>query len=434
MQKCTCKCTCNQSVKMSLTDRKVNSIKSSGKEQAFSDGAGLYLRVYPSGNKEWRYRYKVNGVGKWCFLGIYPALSLANARIEAHKAKAMLRNGEDPSDAKKLAIKTKAQEVARQNARISTQELFNRWIKFDVSNRKDGGAEVIRCFKKDVLPAIAALPAAEVNKAHIASITDNCLARGSDRMAKVILSLVRQMFRFGQDRDIIQTDPTATIRKNKIGKPDTPRERFLSEPEIKELIKKIDAAGLAASTKLAIWIILATGCRIGELVKAKWVDIDFKAKTWVIVPENSKNGKPITVYLSDFALGNLKELKKIQPASFWAYPNKDNTNHLNTKTITKQIGDRQLGERTKLQNRSKNTSALLLKNGKWTPHDLRRTTATLMTALGVLPDIADRCLNHLEQNKMRRTYIKNSFAKEMEQAWSDLGKRLQLLYSQVIIS
>jgi integrase len=415
---------------MSLTDRKVNSIKSNEKEQAFSDGAGLYLRVYPSGNKEWRYRYKVNGVGKWYFLGIYPALSLANARIEAHKAKAMLRNGEDPSDAKKLAIKTKAQEVAKQNARISTQELFNRWVKFDLANRKDNGAEVIRCFQKDVLPIVGALPAEEVTKAHIASITDSCLARGSDRMAKVVLSLIRQMFRFAQDRDIIQTDPTATIRKNKIGKPDTPRERFLSEAEIKELTKKIESAGLGTPTKLAIWIALATGCRIGELIKAKWADFDFKAKTWLIVPENSKNGKPITVHLSNFALGNLKELKQIQPDSVWAYPNKDNTTHLNTKTITKQIGDRQFGERTKLANRSKNTSALLLKGGKWTPHDLRRTTATLMTALGVLPDIADKCLNHLEQNKMRRTYIQNSYTNEMKQAWTLLGERLELLTNQ----
>ena len=419
---------------MNLTNRKINSIKRSNKEQAFNDGAGLYFRVYPSGNKEWRYRYKVNGVGKWYFLGIYPALSLASARIEAHKAKAMLRNGEDPSEVKKLAIKTKAQEVAKRKARVSTQELFNKWIKFDVSNRKDGGAEVIRCFEKDVLPTIGALPAAEVTKAHVASITDNCLARGSDRMAKVVLSLIRQMFRFAQDRDIIEVDPTATIRKNKIGKPDTPRERFLSELEIKELVKKIDEAGLATPTKLAVWIALATGCRIGELIKAKWADFDFKAKTWLIVPENSKNGKPITIHLSDFALGKLNELKQIQRPSAWVYPNKDNINHLNTKTITKQIGDRQLGERTKLPKRSNNTSALLLKGGKWTPHDLRRTSATLMTALGVLPDIADRCLNHLEKNRIRRTYIQNSYTKEMKEAWDNLGKKLQLLSSQARIA
>jgi len=412
---------------MNLTDRKVNSIKGNGKEQAFSDGAGLYLRVYPSGNKEWRYRYKVNGLGKWYFLGIYPALSLANARNEAHKAKAMLRNGEDPSDVKKLAIKTKAQEVARQKARISTQELFTKWVKFDLSNRKDSGAEVIRCFNKDVLPAIGALAAEEVTKAHIASITDSCLARGSDRMAKVVLSLIRQMFRFAQDRDIIQLDPTATIRKNKVGKPDTPRERFLNEAEIKELAKKIEFAGLAMPTKLAIWIALSTGCRIGELIKAKWADFDFQAKTWLIVPENSKNGKPITVHLSDFALDNLKELKQIQLTSPWTYPNKDNTNHLNTKTITKQIGDRQLEGGTKLPNRSKNTSALLLMGGKWTPHDLRRTSATLMTALGILPDIADRCLNHVEQNKLRRTYMQHSYTQEKKDAWDLLGERLELL-------
>ena len=413
---------------MHLSDRQIKQIKGNGvKDQFFGDGSGLYLRVHPSGNKEWRYRYKIYGKTRWLDLGIYPALSLAEARLKSHEAKASLRTGSDPTEIKIQAIKTKAQETAKLKARISTQELFNKWVRLDLSNRKDSGAEVIRCFNKDVLPVIGPLPAEEVTKAHIASITDSCLARGSDRMAKVVLSLIRQMFKFAQDRDIIQLDPTATIRKNKLGKPDTPRERFLSEEEIKELAKKVEAAGLTTPTKLAIWIALATGCRIGELIKAKWVDFDFQAKTWLIVPENSKNGKPITIHLSDFALGSLRELKQIQPNNPWTYPNKDNTNHLNTKTITKQIGDRQLGERTKLPNRSKNTSALLLKGGKWTPHDLRRTSATLMTMLDVLPDIADRCLNHLEQNKMHRTYIQNSYTKEMKQAWDLLGKRLELL-------
>jgi len=413
---------------MALSDREIKSIKGNyAKDQFLNDGSGLYLRVHPSGNKEWRYRYKTNGKTRWLDLGIYPSISLAEARLKAHEAKASLRIGDDPSELKIQAIKNKAEIIAKQKARISTQELFDRWIKFDVSNRKDGGAEVIRCFNKDVLPAIGMLPAEEVTKAHIATMTDSCLTRGSDRMAKVVLSLIRQMFRFAQDRDIIQLDPTATIRKNKIGKPDTPRERFLSEDEIQELAKKIEVAGLALPTKLAIWITLATGCRIGELIKSKWVDFDFQGKTWLIVPENSKNGKPITVNLSSFTLTKLIELKKIQPTSFWLYPNKDNITHLNTKTITKQIGDRQKGTKENLKNRSKNTYALLLKDGKWTPHDLRRTSATLMTALGVLPDIADRCLNHLEQNKMRRTYIQNSYSKEMKKAWEILGERLEML-------
>ena len=413
---------------MRLTDREIKLIKGIHKDQFLNDGNGLYLRVHPSGNKEWRYRYKTTyGKQTWLPLGIYPSLTLAQARLKAHEEKSKRINGDDPFYLKTKALEDKAKALAKQKARLTVVELFNRWVTLDISKRKDNGAEVIRCFEKDIIPVIGSLPAEDVTKAHIASITDTCLTRGSDRMAKVVLSLIRQMFRFAQDRDIVQIDPTATIRKNKVGKPEIERDRVLNESEIEELAKKLNATRLNESAKLAVWVALGTGCRIGELLKAQWQDVDLNAKTWVIVPENSKNGKPITVHLSDFSLANLTKLKKIQPQSIWLYPNRENTDHLNTKTITKQIYDRQIGDENKLKNRSKDTQALVLKGGKWTPHDLRRTSATLMTALGVLPDIADRCLNHIEQNKLRRTYMQHSYTQEKKDAWDLIGKRLEIL-------
>lgn len=412
---------------MKLTDKEIKRLKASSKEQVLNDGAGLYLRVYPSGRKEWRFRYKFKNEPKWFFLGSYPFLSLAEARLKAHEQKALVRNGLDPAELKKESERAHQDTLAKQNARITTQELFNRWVKFDICNRKDKGREVIRCFQKDILPTIGPLAAEDVNKKHIALIVDSCLSRGSNRMAKVVLSLIRQMFRFAQDRDIVDIDPTASIRKNKIGKPDAHRDRVLSDDEIIELSKKINLAGLNETTKLAIWIALSTGCRIGELIKAKWADIDFEKNVWVVKPENSKNGKQINIHLSAFSLAQFKKLSKIQPKSLWAYPNRANTGHLDTKTITKQIGDRQIASKEPLSKRTTHSSALILKQGKWTPHDLRRTAATAMTALGVLPDIADRCLNHLEQNRIRRTYLQHSYAKEMVAAWDLLGAHLERL-------
>lgn len=412
---------------MKLTDKEIKRLKASSKEQILNDGAGLYLRVYPSGRKEWRFRYKFKNAPKWFFLGSYPLLSLAEARLKAHEQKALVRNGLDPAELKKESERAQQDTLAKQNARITTQELFNRWVKFDICNRKDKGREVIRCFQKDILPTIGTLAAEDVNKKHIALIVDSCLSRGSNRMAKVVLSLIRQMFRFAQDRDIVDIDPTASIRKNKIGKPDIHRDRVLSDDEIIELSKKINLAGLNETTKLAIWIALSTGCRIGELIKAKWTDIDFEKNIWVVTPDNSKNGKQINIHLSAFSLAQFKELAKIQPKSIWIYPNRANTAHLDTKTITKQIGDRQITSKEPLAKRTTHSSALVLKQGKWTPHDLRRTAATTMTALGVLPDIADRCLNHLEQNRIRRTYLQHSYAKEMMAAWDLLGEHLEHL-------
>ena len=101
---------------------------------------------------------------------------------------------------------------------------------------------------------------------------------------------------------------------------------------------------------------------------------------------------------------------------------------MSSKTITKQLGDRQRTEdQTPMSNRSKNCHALCLPGGKWTPHDLRRTGATMMVAAGVLPEVAERCLNHMEENKVKRVYQRYSYHKEMDSAWNVLGQTLRLL-------
>ena len=80
-----------------------------------------------------------------------------------------------------------------------------------------------------------------------------------------------------------------------------------------------------------------------------------------------------------------------------------------------------------MKNRSKLTDALILPRGKWTPHDLRRTGATLMGGLGVRPDVIEKCLNHVEQNALVRIYQRQSLEAEQREAWRLLGERLALL-------
>jgi integrase len=415
----------NESLNMHLTDREIKTAKSIAKDSFLSDGLGLYLRIRTSGTKTWLYRYKICKATKWLELGNYPNLSLSEARLKCQESTALKKLGVDPVEKHKSDIRANLAESAESQKRITVNDLYLKWLSLELSSRKDSGLEVKRAFEKDVLPKIGKLIAEDVTKKLIGVIVDEILARGSNRMAKVIFSNLRQMFRFALDRDIVKTDPTASIRKSKIGTPDTPRERVLNENEIIELRNKIPSAKLSLSVELSIWIAISTGCRIGELIQAKWSDVKLLESKWEIPSEVSKNGKPITIYLSNFAKKQFEVLREISDSSVWCYPNRDDTDHLNTKAITKQIGDRQISlEKEPLKNRSKNSQSLLLSNGKWTPHDLRRTAATLMTTLGVLPDIADRCLNHVEQNRIRRTYIQNSYEEEKKEAWRKLGEKI----------
>lgn len=413
---------------LKLTDRAIKTAKTKQKDLFLLDGLGLYLRVRLSGNKTWLYRYKAEKTTRWHELGIYPDMSLADARLAAHKAKALRKSGDDPVE-KKISTK-KESELARKKAaaKLTINQLFDKWLQTDLKHRKDKGSEVLRLFKKDVLPHLGEIKADELTKDQIMQVVDRLLERNVDRTAKLTLSLLRQMLRFALERGIINTEPSAAIRKAKIGKAEVPRDRVLSESEIKELASAIPSANLTKTTEIAIWLTLATGCRIGELLKAKWVHVDFDNKTWIIPESNSKNGDAHQIYLSSFALKHFKELKSIGRSGDWCFPNRDLDSHVCVKTITKQVSDRQLLENSQpMSNRTNNSRALILSNEKWTPHDLRRTAATLMTALGILPDIADKCLNHKEPNRMRRTYLLHRYDKEKKAAWDALGERLELL-------
>jgi integrase len=436
-----------------LTQKEIEALKIKDSEYLVPDVKRLFLRVRPNGTKDWHYIYQ------WESKRVKMVIkgdSLAEIRAQATKYNIWLDVGikndsnvfvktspkqklidddnafqadkeKERLEKEALILETQRQiEIA--NNRITVSTLFERWQKLDLINRKDAGKEIRRMFEKDVLPLIGIMAAEDVRKAHVINVTDALLARGVNRTAKMILALMRQMFRFAQDRDIIESDPTSSIRKAKIGGKDTVRERHLSESEIKEFNSKLPDGKLLKTTECALWIMLSTCCRIGEICKAEWQHLDLNAKTWKIPAENSKNRKPHTIYLSDFAVIQFERLVNLKNSEKWIYPNTDKTNHVCKKSITKQVSDRQLtDDRKPMSGRSKYCRTLKLAGGKWTPHDLRRTGATTMGNLGVRPDVIEKCLNHVEENKMKKTYQHQALIAEQQHAWRLLGERLELL-------
>jgi len=429
--------------KLTVKELEALSTKDHGKKLREDGGLIGSVRSGASGVSvyfDWRYRF--DGKVKQIAVGAWPKLSLSSIRSERDRLKVEVDGGSDPTERRKAErLKVKADqveeiekqqkrldEIVAQRTKLTVQGLFEHWAEVDLVRRKDGGKEVRRMFEKDVLPKIGSLAVEDVKKGHITLITDPLLARGVNRMAKVIFSLVRQMFRFAVDRDYIEADPTASIRKIKIGGPDTERERVLSRAEIQTLCHQLPNARLMPQTEAAVWIVLATLCRIGELSNAKWSDIDLDNRRWRI--PDTKNGKPHEVHLSDFAVEHFRKVKALSdPDIGWVYPGRDKKKALSSKSITKQLGDRQRTSEP-MKRRSKSTSALTLPGGKWGPHDLRRTGATIMTQLGVLPDVVEHCLNHIEENRTKRVYQRHTYEREMQAAWKILGKHLNRLTAQ----
>ncbi len=437
---------------MPITDKQMNS-KPTGIHQWLSEPAivkhgSLIGRITPKGERLFYFRY-VNSLGKrvthpigsYSRTGEHGTLTLLDARQKAQELATLHKSGitdiaeyfqtqeahrkaVQESEMAKLA-KEKADaeaELARLNNRRTVRDLFEQWMRMEIIQRKDGGAEVRRMFEKDVLPLIGDRFAEDVRKGDVMTVIDALLERGVTIMAKSIFSMIRQMFNFAVERDYLDSNPTASINKAKVFGTDNERDRILSDEEIVDLSIKFTDANLLVTSQAALWIALATCCRIGEILSAEWKHVDLNKREWMIPAENSKNAKPHLIYLSDFAVEQFNKIQSINGTSQWCFPNRDKTGAVCPKSVTKQVTDRQKADQSKMiSRRSQYFDALQLSGGYWTPHDLRRTGASLMVKLGVMPDVADRCMNHLEQNKVKRTYLRYDYAKEMREAWVTLG-------------
>ena len=431
-----------------LTLKQVENAKPRDKEYLTPDSKRLFLRVRPDGSKAWLFIYQ------WQDKRIKMAVtgdSLPEVRAQAGRYNEWLDIGIKQANGSFLKTSPKHKEIedkqrtkAEQEAervrsererleaesRLTVNQLFDRWERLGLADRKNV-KEVRRMFEKDVLPAIGHLLTEDIRKAHIVQIINDIQTRGVGRMTKLMLSQMRQMFRFAVDQDIIENDPTASIRKDKVGGRDTIRDRVLSEVEVKRLNELLPISGLSQYAQAAIWLMLSTCCRVGELLASEWSQLDLEAGIWTIPPENAKNGKKHTVYLSAFAISQFRALEALRQSGRWIFPNTRGTGPVCNKTLAKQIGDRQqaLRDRQPMSNRSNQTDALVLTDGKWTPHDLRRTGATLMGMLNTRPDVIEKCLNHVEQNKIIRVYQHQTLIPEQKKAWRLLGERLKLLTS-----
>lgn len=436
-------------------------------EYMLSDGDGLYLRVRNDGSKTWVFIYTHGDKRKKLTIGDANSFGLAEARAEADFARVSLAEGVDPierREAAKVVADTAVREVNETEKRrlaldLSFGEMLRAWLA-DGVKRKDGNKELQRAFNKDVLPALAERPVRLVTEHDLRNVLRGIVARGANRQSVVMARDLGQLFSWAEKRQpwrrlLAEGNPAALVEVDKIVDPDydmdNERSRTLSVHEIRELrdiFKGMEAAFEAASdkrsaqrpvmkeTQHALWVSLSTACRIGELLMARWEHVDLEAKTWFIPKSNVKKTRGKSqdhmIYLSAFAVAQFEGLKAHTGDTSWCFPARNQPGHVNVKSVAKQVGDRQhqFKARKALKNRRNDNSLVLARgaNGDWTPHDMRRTAATMMQALKVPLDTIDRCQNHLlPGSKVRRHYFIHEYAEEKREAWRMLGERLETI-------
>lgn len=471
--------------------------------EAGARGAGRFAgRITPAGARLFYYRYSdALGNRDRLTIGTFDpkgdgasAYTVRQARDQSRQLSALYQSGiknlrEHLETKKTEEIQTKVDEQIRADRErealaqeaiknLSMRALFERWRATELqptlradgkrNGRKDGGAYVLAQFERHVFPKIGGKPARHIRKNDLLEIVDVQKAKGQLRTASVLLSDLRQMMSFALDRELIDVDPLASIKKARIVGVAVERERVLTPDEITILAKALPQARLNARTEAAIWLLLATGARIGELMGCIWSEnlpsnakqasnrleelqqigledgvkvgvVNLTARTWHL--PDTKNQRPHTIYLSEFAIQQFIRLKNLRPmlpdledTAPWVFPARDPRRPVCVKSFGKQISDRQRQEQKRLTGRSKNTESLSLPGGRWTAHDLRRTAGTLMANLGFSGDVIDEALNHIIESRVRRTYIRDRREKEQAQAFEALGGKLSDLQKPTELS
>jgi integrase len=457
------------------TVKELESVPAGWKGDTLSDGDGLSGEVRLSDGGAvflpFRYAFRWEGKVTWHYCGSWPSTSLEAIRAERDRARALVREGVKPTDAKRAAkieaqakVEATIAEAARHQAEdLTLRAMFEAWLR-DGVKRADDNAELQRSFEKDVLPLIGGRPVRLVEEGDIRAVLRAVIGRGTYRMASRIYADLVQLFAWAEARKpwralMIEGNPTKLVEFAKLlphgCDPDAERERVLSADELRELQAKLaDMEALYAAapaggkyavdrplkkeTQLALWICLGTLCRIGELLKACWEHVNLTSGEWFVPAENTKTGVNWKVYLSPFALRQFKALHALTGDTAFCFPARAAKGetpeaHVCVKSVSKQIGDRQMQFKNRagpLKNRKHDNSLTLSEGraGAWTPHDLRRTGATMMQQLGVSLDLIDRCQNHvMAGSRVRRAYLHHDYAAEKRDAWERLGARLEAL-------
>lgn len=385
---------------MALTDTQIKNAKPRDKAYVLNDGRGLNLEVSPKGGKWWRLRYTFSGKPNRLSLGIYPDISLAQARERRDEARKLVAQGVDP------AAVRKGEAAERQALGETFQAIAEEWFQeFRHTWTEDTAETIISRLRMDVFPYLGTRPIREITPPELLAVIRRIAARGAVETARRDLQKCGQIFRYAVATGRAERDITADLR----GAIPPPTQRHFasihSPTEIGELLRAIDAYRGSPVTRCALKLAPLTFVRPGELRRAEWSEIDLDKAEWRIPAAKMKMRELHIVPLSRQALEALREIQPITGESAYVFP----------------------GGRSYARPMSENAVLAALRRmgyerGEMTGHGFRSMASTLLHEQGWQSDVIERQLAHGERNKVKAAY---NFAqhlperRRMMQAWAD---------------
>lgn len=388
---------------MALTDTSCKNAKcADGRAyQRFADSGGLYLEATASGSKLWRWKYRFAGKEKRLAIGIYPGVTLAQARRARDDARGVLKGGADPAQAKADA-KLSARVSVGNSFELVARAWHEHW-KAGKSARHAG--YVLTRLEADVFPDLGSRPIATITAPQLLAVAKKIEARGAVDIAKRAWQTCSQIFRYAVAHGIIERNPANDVKPSDALKPRSKEHFARIEPkELPELLRKIEAYQGTPVTRLSMKLMALTFVRTGELIAARWSEFALDAAEWRIPAERMKMRTPHIVPLSKQAVEVLGAIHELRGLSGLLFP----------------------GERDHEKPMSNGTILGALKRmgyaGRMTGHGFRGLASTILHELGHRHDIIELQLAHQERDEVSAAYNFATYLpqrRKMMQQWAD---------------
>ncbi|AIR59559.1 integrase [Cedecea neteri] len=397
---------------MALTDIKVRTAKPMDKQYKLTDGNGMHLLVHPNGSRYWRLQYRFGGKQKMLALGVYPEVSLADARARRDEARKLLANSIDPGD------KKKNDKVELEEAR-TFEQLAVEWHATNKKWSEEHSRRVLKSLEDNLFPAIGKRNIAELKTRDLLVPIKAVEMSGRLEVASRLQQRTTAIMRYAVQSGLLDYNPAqemvgAVASSNRQHRP------ALELRRTPELLQRIDSYTGRPLTRLAVELTLLVFIRSSELRFARWSEIDFETSMWTIPAEReaiegvkhsqrgSKMRTPHLVPLSRQALAILKQVHKLSgDRDFVFIGDHDHRKPMSENTVNKAL--RVMGYDTKVE---------------VCGHGFRTMACSSLIESGLWSrDAVERQMSHMERNSVRAAYIHKAEhldeRKLMLQWWAD---------------
>lgn len=383
---------------MKLTDAQLRNLSEPGK---YFDGGGLYLELTKAGGRYWRMKYRHSGKEKRMAFGVYPGVSLKDARELANHARKSLKAGDDPG------VLRKAEKAKAEHEAVNTLEAVARdWMKHQAARWGTETAERVRAsLEADLFKPLGSRPLASIKPGEIMAAVKKIEARGASDQAGRVLQRIKSVYRWAVIHERIEANPMLDLVPSEILKPREVQHRAaMADKELPEFLAKLAAYDGDPHTVNALRLLILTATRPGETRGARWAEFDLDAALWVIPAGRMKMKIEHRVPLSRQAVEVLRTMEPLSGTGELVFPSPV----YRSKPLSENTFNSAL-------------SRMGYKN-EATAHGFRALFSTVANECGWNPDVIERQLAHKEQNEVRAAYHRSTYMTERErlmQWWAD---------------